>query len=399
MVCIDNSEWMRNGDFRPTRLDSQRDAINLVCGSKIQANPENTVGLLTLAKREVLVTLTDDMGKLLTNAHKVRIGGESDLVGGLLTAQLALKHRPSKMHRQRIIAFVGSPVSFAPDVLTKLGKKLKKSNVSVDVISFGEDEANREKLEAFINAVNKDDTSHLVSIPSGSGPLSDSLVHSPILQGEGGGASGGANINEFGVDPSADPELALALRVSMEEERARQERAAQEAAGSGEQAETAAEGQAAAPAVDEPADAGLDAELQAAMALSLQGMGGPEAEEAPTQSMDTAPDEGGFSGYAGMSEEEQMRLAIEMSMNETSAEAPMDTEAYKPEAAAVAGEEAGAAGGEGEAMGAVLADPNFLSSVLGTLPGVDPEDEQIKSVLASLAPKEDEGKDDGPDKK
>jgi len=36
-------------------------------------------------------------------------------------------------------------------------------------------------------------------------------------------------------------------------------------------------------------------------------------------------------------------------------------------------------------MGAVLADPGFLSAVLGTLPGVDPEDEQIKGVLASLA--------------
>lgn len=35
---------------------------------------------------------------------------------------------------------------------------------------------------------------------------------------------------EFGVDPNIDPELALALRVSMEEERARQEAAAKKAA-------------------------------------------------------------------------------------------------------------------------------------------------------------------------
>lgn len=35
---------------------------------------------------------------------------------------------------------------------------------------------------------------------------------------------------EFGVDPNLDPELALALRVSMEEERARQEAAAKKAA-------------------------------------------------------------------------------------------------------------------------------------------------------------------------
>lgn len=43
-------------------------------------------------------------------------------------------------------------------------------------------------------------------------------------------AAGGAGGFEFGVDPNLDPELALALRVSMEEERARQEAAAKRAA-------------------------------------------------------------------------------------------------------------------------------------------------------------------------
>lgn len=38
-------------------------------------------------------------------------------------------------------------------------------------------------------------------------------------------AVGGGGSFEFGVDPNLDPELALALRVSMEEERARQEAA------------------------------------------------------------------------------------------------------------------------------------------------------------------------------
>ncbi|XVE99780.1 hypothetical protein REPUB_Repub03eG0230700 [Reevesia pubescens] len=34
-------------------------------------------------------------------------------------------------------------------------------------------------------------------------------------------AAGGASDFDFGVDPNIDPELALALRVSMEEDRAR----------------------------------------------------------------------------------------------------------------------------------------------------------------------------------
>lgn len=64
----------------------------------------------------------------------------------------------------------------------------------------------------------------------------------PIFTGDGEGgsgfaasaaaaaAAGGVSAFDFGVDPNIDPELALALRVSMEEERARQEAAAKKAA-------------------------------------------------------------------------------------------------------------------------------------------------------------------------
>jgi hypothetical protein len=36
MVCMDNSEWMRNGDYLPTRFQAQADAVNLICGAKTQ---------------------------------------------------------------------------------------------------------------------------------------------------------------------------------------------------------------------------------------------------------------------------------------------------------------------------------------------------------------------------
>ena len=47
---VDNSDYMRNGDFVPTRLQAQQDAVNLICHSKTRANPENNVGLLVMAK-------------------------------------------------------------------------------------------------------------------------------------------------------------------------------------------------------------------------------------------------------------------------------------------------------------------------------------------------------------
>ena len=115
-------------------------------------------------RREVLVTLTTDMGKILSNLHKLRMGGEVDFVNSIQIAhvsdcvriyssfslslslflcvlyccpshfyaftllshfivyrakriyspfplQLALKHRQSKNHKPRIIAFIGSPIA------------------------------------------------------------------------------------------------------------------------------------------------------------------------------------------------------------------------------------------------------------------------------------------------
>ena len=61
-----------------------------------------------------------------------------------------------------------------------------------------------------------------MTIPPGPHVLSDILISSPIISG-GESSSGGGGF-EFGVDPSLDPELALALRISMEEEKARQEK-------------------------------------------------------------------------------------------------------------------------------------------------------------------------------
>jgi 26S proteasome regulatory subunit N10 len=117
------------------------------------------------------------------------------------------------------------------DKLVKVAKKLKKNNVAVDVVAFGSEETNEDKLEAFIGAVNSNDNSHLISVPAGT-ILSDVLFGSPIFQIDGGSgfgaaaAAGAGDGFEFGVDPNMDPELAMALRVSMQEERARQEAAA-----------------------------------------------------------------------------------------------------------------------------------------------------------------------------
>ncbi|KAM9434953.1 26S proteasome non-ATPase regulatory subunit 4a [Clarias gariepinus] len=350
MVCVDNSEYMRNGDFLPTRLQAQQDAVNIVCHSKTRSNPENNVGLITMANNcEVLTTLTPDTGRILSKLHAVQPRGKISFCTGIRVAHLALKHRQGKNHKMRIIAFVGSPVEDNEKDLVKLAKRLKKEKVNVDVINFGEEEVNTEKLTAFVNTLNgKEGTgSHLVTVPPGPS-LADALLSSPILAGEGGTMMGlGASDFEFGVDPSADPELALALRVSMEEQRQRQEEEARRAA-----AQSAAEAGITSPTADESEEALLK------MSVSQ-----------PETGVTSLPD------FSSMTEDEQIAYAMQMSLaggefgESMDTGAPMDTAESAKE----------------EDDYDVMQDPEFLQSVLENLPGVDPNNEAIRNAMGSLA--------------
>lgn len=236
MVIVDNSESSRNGDYTPTRFEAQCDAVSLIFSAVTQANPESSMGLLSMGGRgpEVLVTLTSDHGKILEGLHRTKsnIRGDSHLATGIQIAGLALKHRQNKSQRQRIIVFTCSPIREDEKTLITLAKKMKKNNVSIDFVLFGElDDENTNKVTTFNTNVKASDSSHIAIIPPGPGLLSDKLVTSPILNGEiqtqgsgTGDLASGSEGFEFGIDPSVDPELALALRMSMEEEKARVEK-------------------------------------------------------------------------------------------------------------------------------------------------------------------------------
>ena len=446
MICVDNSEWMRNGDHIPTRLDAQQDAANLVSNAKTQQNPENTVGVLSMAGAgrhagaKLLASPTDDMGKILASLHDVKIAGKLNFLEGVQVAQLALKHRRNKNGGQRIVLFVGSPIDADSKSLVKAGKLLKKNNVrlnivgsrthppsaimsalvllsrltsraclrllvrqiAVDVISMGENEENADKLQEFVDTVNSSNNSNLITIPPGVMP-SDVLISSPVIQQDMGGGGGGggdfaapgapasgggggdAGGQDFGgVDPNLDPELAMALRVSMEEERARQEAAtktdaetksddADGAAPAAADTATPAAGGEAAPTstmeVDSTAPAPAPAAavaaeeeeelLQQALAMSMHdSIAEPEsqaAEAAPATpaptAMQTDADE----------DDEAMQLALQMSLQASGAEAPPTTEDAQQ-----------------------FHDPEFVNRMLASLPGVDPSDPQIQAALQRI---------------
>ncbi|KZT62213.1 hypothetical protein CALCODRAFT_490406 [Calocera cornea HHB12733] len=311
MIVIDNSEYMRNGDFQPTRFGAQSDAVSSIFQTKVDSNPENTVGVMTMAGKapEVLVTPTQDIGKILSALHNTKIGGEADIATGIQVAQLALKHRPNKSQRQRIVVFVGSPVNADDKSLVRLGKKLKKNNIAIDIINFGEEEENEGKLEEFVKATDSGNNSHLVSVPPGPHLLSDFIFASPMLEGDGAAPRGGfGGGDDFTVDPNMDPELAEALRLSLAEERAREAAAAATAAAAGE---PPANAQAVASIPGDPMDED-EAMLQHALALS-QAEGAAGDHDGDVHMGDEAP---ASAAEGEEDEEDAIRLAIEMSLRE-----------------------------------------------------------------------------------
>ena len=74
--------------LRPSRWEAQSDAVNLIFSAKTQANPESSVGLMSMGGKgpEVLVTLTTDFGKILDGIHRTKIRGSTHLATGIQIA-------------------------------------------------------------------------------------------------------------------------------------------------------------------------------------------------------------------------------------------------------------------------------------------------------------------------
>mmetsp|Transcript_9046 Transcript_9046/g.17059 ORF Transcript_9046/g.17059 Transcript_9046/m.17059 type:complete len:459 (+) Transcript_9046:143-1519(+) len=444
MILLDNSQYMRNGDYLPTRLSAQQDAANLLVSHKTQSNPESTVGVILMnggcftAGVELLVSPTDDVGKILSALHAIPLRGEGDMESGVdvpasvQVASLALKHRRNKNGQQRIVMFVGSPLSKDVDkkIMVKAGKALKKNNVKIDVVAMGEWEENQDKLEALVDAANgsgsndggEEKSCHLITIPAGTLP-SDILIGSPVIHGgdasmamggiggaggSGGAGGGGGGGNDFveygGVDPNLDPELAMALRISMEEERARQERIARETQQQQQQQQQQevkqeeARGGTPGDNVEEEEDVQMedapkveqgngvdataanddigdeDAMLQQALAMS---MADAQVQDQEQNQHDKEDDDGDDDD----DDDAAMQMALAMSM---AADNHQDSTREH---------------GLQQQQQQQFQDPEFVNQLLGSLPGVDPNDSSLQSALENLEKANQQDKKEKQDKK
>eukprot|EP01091_Cochliopodium_minus_P000618 TRINITY_DN1054_c0_g2_i1.p1 TRINITY_DN1054_c0_g2~~TRINITY_DN1054_c0_g2_i1.p1 ORF type:complete len:358 (+),score=158.67 TRINITY_DN1054_c0_g2_i1:103-1176(+) len=348
-IIIDSSEYMRNGDFSPNRFDAQIETINLLANAKTSSHPESTIGLMTMSGKrpEVLVTLGNDPTAVQTCIANLEVRGKSDLLSAISVTQLALKHRKNKNGGQRIVLFVGSPIEGNETVesFEKLGQRLKKNNISMDIVGFmglGDDEkSNREKLTALYNGINKQDTSNLILLEPSSQIVADTLLSGPLFGNNGGvgDENGGGEILD---------EYQLAIKLSLQEAQDEEKKRIEQTLGTSSNTSTSTQDNNKMEDEDE-----LDEETRKAIAMSMQ------MEQEENNNMD---DE----------EESARQLSMDLT-NEVSNEKKEISEALKD----------------------VSVDDLF-----GNLPGVTTDSEQIQNALKNIKGEEkDQNNNNNQDKK
>jgi len=182
----------------------------------------------------------------------------------------------------------------------------------------------------------------LICIPPGAN-LPDTLINTPIIQNEdGSGLPNGyaASAFAFGINPEDDPELAMALRISMEEQRRVQE-----------------------------AEISRNTDQQK-----------------PSTNIETSSSN--EVDVTRLTEEEQIALAIRMSISQAENSNTNDVE-MKEEPSVINEQSTNVSQlneeqQNSDSFAASLNDPQFLRDVLRDLPGVDVDSEAVRAALEQV---------------
>jgi len=236
MMIMDNSLQSSNQDWKPDRFESQAESIRMLINKRTSMNHETTIGLITLCGTkgpELVIPLTSDAGKAYSLINKIKkCNPKGDILLSMKLAMLALKHRPNRNSQQRIICFIGSNICASYDNLLpykQMGKTLRKNGICLDVVVMNEHEINNPLVKPMFTesqAPGGDKFSSYVEIYSnGKEYLSDIIKQNAIYKGEPlkeVDESQLAGMDEIdrqlimdGFDPEEDPELYMAMRLSI----------------------------------------------------------------------------------------------------------------------------------------------------------------------------------------
>jgi len=395
---MDTSDHMRNGDYEPTRLEAQYQAVRLLMDIKLEG-AEDTIGFVSNGPSVVLRAPTakgDSKEELVESIRGLKAAGSSDFLSAVKVAALAIHNRANKTGSARIVVFVGSPVDVEDKALKKAAAGLRKTGTTADVVLIESDAVTRAKMETFIGAMAKDGReSSLVVVPAGSN-LTDSLFSSPVVGG-GGGAAAASAAGGMGGGGGADADVQAAMRASLEEQAARET-----AAGAGQPAGGAAAAEAAADSHDglnvallraRGVDMSQDAMMLRVIQQSIEDDLGPDGVAAvlAAAAADDGADGAGAGGLPPDIDVELLRAAgIEVTDDVGLMRAIQESLRPEPAAAPSPGPAGAAAGAEDARVPSPAEQPagagasDSMRDILADMPGIDMSDPEMADALAAL---------------
>ena len=204
IILIDNSETSINGDFCPSRLESEKVAVERLIQCFLRLSSKTLIGIGTLAKGEfgIIASLTNHPTKLDRSISSIKRGGMAQLVHGIKCGFLAFHSRCQDIPTHRIIAFIGSQHDLCTEeAASQLAAEANREGVSVDIVAFGDDVNSRKVLKVFTKQLGNKSV-YIHANPKDM--LADTVLSSPI--------------NPRGQDEivTNDPDLLKILEMSMQ---------------------------------------------------------------------------------------------------------------------------------------------------------------------------------------
>lgn len=210
VILIDNSETTINGDFFPDRLDAQKIAAERLSHFIFSQSPKSQIAIGSLAKDSfgIIRSLTSNFYKIEDTIAKIERGGPAQLVNVIRSSFLTLHYRHDDIKIKRIVVFICSEHDMTTELISsKLAQAANKEDVSIDIIAFGDDVNCTDILQEFTQKLHN--PSFYVESTLSSTILSDVVLSSPIIT---------RNEEQPDANYENDPELALTLRLSMEQD-------------------------------------------------------------------------------------------------------------------------------------------------------------------------------------
>jgi len=220
VLCLDNSQYSRNLDGTFTsRLDKLIRMSYLYYDHKMSV-PNNSIGLVTMGGEQpkVLQTLTNESGRLLNILAVVKSEAGCNVELSLQLAYATLRHRTRKELAQRIVLFFCNEIAESDlQVLEDNVRTLSRSGISLDIVSlYRQSEVIGQRIYKIIQASNEDEAGSFFGFDN-IREYDEEFRKSGVLLGVRKSKEVADNPEfEFGVDPELDPELAWALKASME---------------------------------------------------------------------------------------------------------------------------------------------------------------------------------------